>query len=240
MEIYPAIDLMGGRAVRLTQGDYELMTVYDSDPVARAQAFAAAGARYLHAVDLDGAKNGQTANLATIRQLVEDGSLKVEVGGGIRDEERIRAYLEMGVWRVILGTVAVKNPAFVRDMAEKYGEKIVVGVDARDGRVAVNGWLEKTELATIDFCRELAAVGVKTVIVTDIARDGLLAGTNLDLYRELVKIPGLDVVASGGVTYPDEINKLAQIGVAGVVVGKALYTGRLDLADIIARAGGAK
>lgn len=240
MEIYPAIDLVGGRAVRLTQGDYEQMTVYDADPVTRARGFAAAGARYLHAVDLDGAKNGQTANLETIRQLVEDGSLKVEVGGGIRDEERIRAYLDMGVWRVILGTVAVKNPAFVRDMAEKYGEKIVVGVDARDGRVAVNGWLEKTELETVEFCRWLAASGVKTLIVTDIARDGLLAGTNLELYRELVQIPGLDVVASGGVTYPDEINRLAQIGVAGVIVGKALYTGRLDLADIIARAGGAK
>lgn len=240
MEIYPAIDLLGGRAVRLTQGDYEQVAVYDSDPVARAQAFAAAGARYLHAVDLDGAKNGETTNLETIKKLVKDGSLKVEVGGGIRDEERIRAYLDMGVWRVILGTVAVKDPAFVRDMAKKYGEKIVVGVDARDGRVAVNGWLEKTELATIEFCRELAAAGVKTVIVTDIARDGLLAGTNLALYRELVKMPGLDVVASGGVTYPEEINKLAQIGVAGVVVGKALYTGKLDLADIIRRAGGAR
>lgn len=237
MEIFPAIDLLGGEAVRLTQGDYGKMTVYNPDPLAQAADFAAAGARYLHAVDLDGAKSGETKNFAVVRRLVEESGLKVEIGGGIRDEERIKAYLDMGVWRVILGTVAVKNPDFVRNMAKKFGEKIVVGVDMRDGRVAVNGWLEKTEIDGVEFCRALAAAGVKTVIVTDIARDGLLAGTNLDLYRELVKIPDLAVVASGGVTFADEIDELRQIGVSGVIVGKALYTGKLVLADIIKRAG---
>lgn len=239
MEIFPAIDLLAGQAVRLTQGDYAKSTVYNPDPLAQAREFAAAGAKYLHAVDLDGARDGRTTNLATVERLVETSGLLVEVGGGIRDEERIRTYLEMGVWRVILGTAAVKQPEFVREMAAKYGGKIVVGVDARDGRVAVNGWLEQTELATGDFCRELAAAGVQTVIVTDIARDGLLSGANIDLYRSLVDIPGLNVVASGGVTAPEEIDRLAEIGVAGAIVGKALYTGRLDLADIIRRAGGA-
>lgn len=243
MEIFPAIDLSGGQAVRLTQGDYNRMTVYNADPLKQAAEFKQAGACYLHVVDLDGAKDGEMTNFSVIKELAEKSGLMIEVGGGIRNEERIRAYLDLGVWRVILGTVAVKDPEFVRAMAAKYGDKIVVGVDAKDGKVAVNGWLEETELETAEFCRELAAVGVKTVIVTDIAKDGLLGGTNLELYRELVRLEGLEVVASGGVSFPEEIDKLAEIGVSGVIVGKALYTGRLDLSDLLRRAeraGGAK
>ncbi len=239
MEIFPAIDLLGGKAVRLTQGDYDRVTVYNADPLMQAAAFKQAGARCLHVVDLDGAKAGEMTNFATVKALAQNSGLKIEVGGGIRDEERIKAYLSLGVWRVILGTAAVKDPQFVQAMAAKYGEKIVVGVDAKDGLVAVNGWLETTELKTADFCRELAAVGVKTVIVTDIAKDGALGGTNLALYKELVKIEGLNIVASGGVSFAEEISELAAIGVSGVIVGKALYTGKLDLSDLLSRAKGA-
>lgn len=236
MEIFPAIDLSGGKVVRLTKGDYQQMTVYDTEPLVAALKFQQTGAKFLHVVDLDGAKDGTTANFEAVRQIVEGTELFVEVGGGIRDEERIKKYLDLGVGRVILGTVAVKNFAFVQDMAAKYGEKIVVGVDAKDGLVAVSGWLEATELETEDFCRKLSEAGVKTVIVTDIDKDGTLGGTNLQLYQRLVQIPGLSVVASGGVTFAEEINRLAEIGVAGVIVGKALYSGRLDLADCLQRA----
>lgn len=239
MEIFPAIDLSGGQAVRLTQGDYQQMTVYNADPLAQAAEFARAGAKYLHVVDLDGAKAGETSNFAAVRALAEQSGLKLEVGGGIRDEQRIKKYLELGVWRVILGTAAVKDPEFVRAMAAKYGERVVVGVDAKEGLVAVNGWLEQTQLKTADFCRELYAAGVQTVIVTDIARDGVLAGANLPLYQELTAIKGLNIVASGGVSFAEEIDKLAAIGVAGVIVGKALYTGKLALAELLRRAKGA-
>lgn len=240
MEIFPAIDLSGGKVVRLTQGDYRQMTVYGDDPLAQAAAFRKAGAEYLHAVDLDGAKDGDTANFAAVKALAEQSGLKVEVGGGIRNEERIKKYLDLGVWRVILGTAAVKEPDFARVMAAKYGEKIVVGVDAKEGFVAVNGWLEQTGLKCAEFCQKLAADGIKTVIVTDIAKDGALGGTNLALYRELSGIRGLNIVASGGVSFPEEIDKLSEIGVAGVIVGKALYTGRLNLAELLARAKGAR
>ncbi len=233
MEIFPAIDLSGGQVVRLTQGDYDQMTVYGRDPAAAARAFFAVGARYLHVVDLDGAKDGTTANFAAVRDIAAAAGMFVEVGGGIRDEERIQKYLALGVGRVILGTAAVKNFEFTQAMAAKYGEKIAVGVDARGGKVAVSGWLEETELDCEDFCRRLAAAGVKTVIVTDISRDGALAGANLALYRRLTAIPGLSVVASGGVSFPAEISELAALGVAGVIIGKALYTGKLDLAECL-------
>jgi phosphoribosylformimino-5-aminoimidazole carboxamide ribotide isomerase len=238
MEIFPAIDLSGGRVVRLTKGDYQQMTVYDTDPVEAALGFQRTGAKYLHVVDLDGAKDGTTANFEAISRIVQATELFVEVGGGIRDEERIKKYLSLGVGRVILGTVAVKNFPFVQEMAAKYGDKIVVGVDARGGKVAISGWLEETELETADFCRKCHAAGVQTVIVTDIEKDGTLGGTNLELYRELVQIPGLQVVASGGVSFPEEIDALAEIGVAGIIIGKALYSGTLDLADCLMRAKG--
>ncbi|HIU09909.1 MAG TPA: 1-(5-phosphoribosyl)-5-[(5-phosphoribosylamino)methylideneamino]imidazole-4-carboxamide isomerase [Candidatus Avidehalobacter gallistercoris] len=233
MEIFPAIDLSGGKVVRLTRGDYNQMTVYNSDPVAVAQDFAASGAQFLHVVDLDGAKDGTTANFAAIRAVTQAAGMFVEVGGGIRDEERIKQYLDLGVGRVILGTAAVKNFPFTQNMAFKYGDKIAVGVDARYGKVAISGWLESTELDCEDFCRKLAAAGVKTVIVTDIARDGALGGANLALYHRLASIAGLNVVASGGVSYPDEITKLAKIGISGVIIGKALYAGKLDLAECL-------
>lgn len=238
MEIFPAIDLSGGQVVRLTQGDYQQMQVYGDDPLAAAQEFERQGARYLHVVDLDGAKEGTLANFEAIARIVQGCGLKVEVGGGIRTEERIRKYLELGVWRVILGTVAVRNFAFVEKMAAKYPGRIVVGIDARKGRVAVAGWLEETQLETADFCRRCRDAGVQTVIVTDIEKDGALGGTNLQLYQELCRIEGLQIVASGGVSFAEELPALAASGVAGVIIGKALYSGRLSLPECLAMAAG--
>ena len=193
MQIFPAIDLRGGQVVRLYQGDYDKMTVYGQDPCAVARDFIAAGAKYLHVVDLDGAKDGTLANFETIAAIARQGGLYIEVGGGIRTEDRIRQYLDLGVGRCILGTVAVKDFAFTARMAEKYGERIAVGVDARDGYVAVNGWKELSGERGVDFCRRLYAAGVTAVIYTDISRDGAESGTNLDLYRELAEIKGLRV-----------------------------------------------
>lgn len=228
MELFPAIDLRNGQAVRLFQGDYDQMTVYSQDPVQIARDFKAKGARNLHLVDLDGAKDGKLINFETIQRIVLDTDLFVEVGGGIRDEERIGQYLELGVGRVILGTVAVKEPEFLEQMVKKYGEKIAVGVDAKDGYVAINGWKEVTDKESMEFCRYLRDIGVKTVIYTDIAKDGGLQGTNLDAYEALSKIEGLDIVASGGISFEKEITALKE-KVYGAILGKALYSGILDL-----------
>ena len=233
MQIFPAIDLRGGQVVRLYQGDYDQETVYAADPCAVARGFLTAGARYLHVVDLDGARDGTLANFETIAALVRQGGLYIEVGGGIRTEERIRRYLDLGVDRCILGTIAVKDFAFTERMAKKYGEHIAVGVDARDGFVAVSGWKELSAERGVDFCRRLRDAGVKTVIYTDISRDGAEAGTNLELYRELAEIEGLDITASGGVSSIEELRKLQTIGTKAAILGKALYTGRLDLKTVI-------
>lgn len=233
MRILPAIDLRDGKVVRLYQGDYDNMTVYGQDPAAQAAAFAAAGAGDLHVVDLDGAKDGTTANFDVIREIVKTSGLSVEVGGGIRDEERIRRYLDLGAERVILGTVAVRNFDFTARMAKTYGSHIAVGVDARDGFVAVNGWKELTGERGVAFCRRLRDAGVRTVIYTDISRDGAEQGTNLALYRELTAIRGLNIIASGGVSFEEELLELLDMGVWGAILGKALYTGKLDLARAV-------
>lgn len=237
MQIFPAIDLRGGQVVRLYQGDYDRETVYAADPCAVARSFLAAGARYLHVVDLDGAKDGTLANFNTIAAIVKQGGLYIEVGGGIRTEDRIRRYLDLGVGRCILGTIAVKDFAFTARMAQTYGDRIAVGVDARDGYVAVSGWKELSAERGVDFCRRLRDAGVKTVIYTDISRDGAEAGTNLDLYRELSEIEGLDITASGGVSSIEELKELQRIGTRAAILGKALYTGRLDLKTVIAEVG---
>lgn len=237
MQIFPAIDLRGGQVVRLYQGDYDQMTVYGSDPCAVARDFMAAGARYLHVVDLDGALDGTLANFESIAAIARQGGLYIEVGGGIRDEERIRRYLDLGVGRCILGTIAVKDFAFTERMAQKYGDRIAVGVDARDGYVAVSGWKELSGERGVDFCRRLYGAGVKTVIYTDISRDGAEQGTNLDLYRELAGIDGLDITASGGVSSLAELRELQRIGTKAAILGKALYTGRLDLKTVIEEVG---
>ena len=237
MQIFPAIDLRGGQVVRLYQGDYDRETVYAADPCAVARSFLADGARYLHVVDLDGAKDGTLANFDTIAAIVKQGGLYIEVGGGIRTEDRIRRYLDLGVGRCILGTIAVKDFDFTARMARTYGDRIAVGVDARDGYVAVSGWKELSAERGVDFCRRLRDAGVKTVIYTDISRDGAEAGTNLDLYRELSEIQGLDITASGGVSSIEELKELQRIGTRAAILGKALYTGRLDLKTVIAEVG---
>ena len=237
MQIFPAIDLSGGQVVRLYQGDYDQMTVYGQDPCAAARTFLEAGAKYLHLVDLDGARDGTTANFDSIVAIARQGGLYIEVGGGIRTEDRIRQYLDLGVGRCILGTVAVKDFAFTERMSRKYGDQIAVGVDARDGYVAVNGWKELSAEKGVDFCRRLYAAGVGTVIYTDISRDGAETGTNLELYRELANIEGLKVTASGGVSSLEELKELQAIGTHAAILGKALYTGRLDLKTVIEEVG---
>ncbi len=237
MQIFPAIDLRGGQVVRLYQGDYDRETVYAADPCAVARSFLAAGAKYLHVVDLDGARDGTLANFDTIAAIVKQGGLYIEVGGGIRTEDRIRRYLDLGVGRCILGTIAVKDFDFTARMAQTYGDRIAVGVDARDGYVAVSGWKELSAERGVDFCRRLRDAGVKTVIYTDISRDGAEQGTNLDLYQQLAEIQGLDITASGGVSSIEELKELQRIGTRAAILGKALYTGRLDLKTVIAEVG---
>lgn len=237
MQIFPAIDLRGGQVVRLYQGDYDQMTVYGADPCAVAREFLAAGARYLHVVDLDGARSGTAENFESISALARQGGLFIEVGGGIRTQQRIEQYLELGVDRCILGTIAVKDFSFTKEMARRYGAQIAVGVDARDGYVAVSGWEERTAERGVDFCRRLRDGGVGAVIYTDISRDGAEQGTNLPLYEELVKIEGLSITASGGISGLEELRQLRDMGVDAAILGKALYTGRLDLKTVLKEEG---
>lgn len=237
MQIFPAIDLRGGQAVRLFQGDYGQETVYNSDPAAVARGFRAAGAKFLHVVDLDGARDGTLANFSVIAAIAREGGLAIEVGGGIRTEDRIRQYLDLGVSRCILGTAAVRDFDFTARMAQTYGDQIAVGVDTRDGYVAISGWRELTKERGVDFCRRLFEAGVKTIIYTDISRDGAEQGTNLALYRELAEIRGLDITASGGVSSIAELKELEAIGTKAAILGKALYTGRLDLQAVLREVG---
>lgn len=238
MFIFPAIDLIEGCAVRLVRGDYAQKTVYSDNPAAVAQSFAKAGAEYLHLVDLEGAKDGTTPNLETIRDIVAKSGLKTEVGGGIRSEETIQKYLDAGVYRVILGTAAITQPDFLENMVAKYGEKIAVGVDIKDGMVAIKGWTEVSTLTCDAFCEKLEKMGVKTIICTDISKDGLLSGTNLELYRHLGETYHMDIVASGGVSSLEDVAALEKMGLYGAILGKALYTGHIDLAEAVKLAKG--
>lgn len=233
MKIFPAIDLRFGNVVRLSKGDYDVMNMYSENPREIARFFKSQSAEHLHIVDLDGAKDGKPTNFDAVKSIVSEGGLFTEVGGGIRTEERICDYLSLGVSRVILGTVAVTDFEFTRRMIKKYGEKIAVGVDARDGKVAVSGWLETSEQNSVDFCKKLAEVGTKTVIYTDISKDGMLSGTNLEVYKTLSEIKDLDIVASGGISFESEITELKSMGVSGAIVGKAIYENKLDLKKVI-------
>lgn len=238
MQIYPAIDLKNKKVVRLTQGDYNKVDVYAQDPAAVALSFAEAGAQYLHVVDLDGAKDGTLSNFAAVEQIVKATGMYVEIGGGIRDESRIQTYLNLGVGRVILGTAALKDFDFLTRMVETYKDKIVVGVDAKNGFVATQGWLELSEVDGISFCKKVHAVGVQHVIYTDIAKDGAMQGINLALYKQLKKeIPTLAITASGGVSSLSDIKALREINTKAAIVGKALYTGALTLQQVL-KAGG--
>lgn len=233
MNIFPAIDLYDGKAVRLYQGDYNQMTVYDEDPLRVARAFADAGAKYLHTVDLEGAKSGGTPNLDLIRRLAVETGLFVEVGGGIRSMEVIDRYLSGGVGRVILGTAAVTDEALLRGALDKYGEKIAVGADLRDGCVAIKGWTEGSGLLWEDFFEKLEKLGVRTVICTDISRDGAMRGANRALYREIQSRFRVDLIASGGVSSLEDVRALAGLGLYGAIIGKAWYTGAVDLREAI-------
>ena len=207
--------------------------MYSDSPLDVAKGFRAAGAEYLHLVDLDGAKSGKAENLALISEIIRESGLKVEVGGGIRTEETVAQYVEIGVLRVILGTAAVTNRPFLEEMLRKYGDKIAVGVDIKDGMVATHGWMNSSGIDCFDFMAELQDLGVKTVICTDISKDGAMAGTNLDLYRRLLDRFSIDLVASGGVSSMDDVKALREMDIYGAILGKALYVGGIDLAEAV-------
>ncbi len=234
MFLFPAIDLYEGKAVRLYKGDYNQLTVYNEDPAAVAKDFAAAGAQYIHIVDLEGAKSGTTPNLDTVLRIKETSDLFCEIGGGVRNMDVVRAYMQAGLDRVILGTAAVEDPAFVREAVEAYGDKIAVGVDLKDGYVAVKGWTEQSALDAVTFCRQMQEIGVKTLIVTDISKDGAMQGTNHDLYGQLqTAFPTLQLVASGGVSSIEDVRRLAATDLYGAIIGKAYYIGAIDLKEAI-------
>lgn len=234
MKIFPAIDLIDGCAVRLLRGDYNQKTVYSNNPVDVAKSFVEAGAEYIHIVDLDGARDGSNANIETVRKIVEESGLKAEIGGGIRSIEAIEKYLNLGVMRVILGTAAVTDSEFLKNAVKTYGEKVAVGVDVKDGKVAIKGWTQVSQLDCFDFCRKLESLGVKTVICTDISKDGVMSGTNIDLYKKLSAEFNMDIVASGGVSNLENVRTLTEMNMYGAILGKALYTGGINLKDAIA------
>lgn len=233
MHIFPAIDLYNGKAVRLFKGDYDKMTVYSDEPLEIAKDFEHAGAEFLHLVDLEGAKSGTTPNIRTIENIVKNTSLFTEVGGGIRSLETMEAYMEIGVKRVILGTAAVSDETFLRNAVERYGEKIAVGIDIKDGFVAIKGWTDVSRFTPFAFCEKLQNMGVKTIICTDVSKDGAMKGTNVDLYRELSERFQIDIIASGGVSSMDDIKRLKNLGLYGAIIGKAYYTKAISLAEAI-------
>ena len=233
MVIYPAIDLFEKKAVRLYKGDYAQMTVYSENPIEIAYDFAAQGASHLHLVDLEGAKSGETPNLSIVKNIVEHTDLFTEVGGGIRSMAVIDAYLGAGVDRVILGTAAVTDEAFLREAVKTYGIHIAVGADFKDGYAAIKGWTEKSALTVDDFVSKMQEIGVKTMICTDISRDGAMIGTNRDLYRHLSETYEIDFIASGGVSTIDDVRALANMRLHGAIIGKAYYTGAINLKEAI-------
>lgn len=238
MILFPAIDMLGGKAVRLFQGDYAQSQVFGDDPAAFARRFAAEGASHLHLVDLDGARAGQPQNFDILRAIAAEANLFIEFGGGVRSEETVEACFAAGVRRVILGTAALKDAAFTRRMAARYGDAIAVGVDARDGRVAVEGWLETSDADGLSFCRQMQDIGVKHIIYTDISRDGAQKGANLVLYEQLAGLEGLNITASGGVSSLADIAALRDMGLYAAILGKALYTGAVRLPDALEAAEG--
>ena len=231
MIIFPAIDIIGGKAVRLFRGEYRQKTEY-GDPAFFAGAFKNSGATHIHVVDLDGAKSGETNNFQTVREIKKSG-LFVQVGGGIRSIETIETYLDCGIDRVILGTAAVRDHAFLSRAVQSFGKRVAVGADVKEGFVAVKGWTERSELTLFDFLDRIVGCGVETVVCTDVSRDGAMRGTNLALYEEVLKKYPVDLIASGGVSDLSDVKRLKEIGVAGAIIGKAYYTGAIDLKTAI-------
>lgn len=233
MIIFPAIDLFEGKAVRLLRGEYDKMTIYSENPIEIARDFEKEGATHIHMVDLEGAKNGNTPNLPIVEDIAKNTSLFTEIGGGIRSMEVVEKYIEAGVDRVILGTAAVENREFLEEAVKKYGDKIAVGVDIKDGFVAIKGWTEKSEYSCFDFCQMMQDIGVKTLICTDISKDGAMQGTNLELYRNLSEKMNIQIVASGGVSDIENVKALRKMDIYGAIIGKAYYTKAISLKDAI-------
>lgn len=233
MIILPAIDLYDKKAVRLLKGDYANMTVYSENPLEIARDFEASGARYIHMVDLEGAKDGTTPNIKVVEQVARETDLFIEIGGGIRSMEAARRYFESGVSRVILGTAAVTDENFLREAVAEYGEKIAVGADVKDGFIAIKGWLEKSQYSLADFFVKMQEIGVKNIICTDISKDGAMKGTNLGMYRKLAEEYSVDITASGGVSSMDDVRALAEMDLYGAIIGKAYYTGAINLREAI-------
>ena len=233
MKIFPAIDLYEGKAVRLLKGDYNQLTVYSENPIEIAKDFESQGATELHTVDLEGARDGGTPNIEIIKSFVENTSLNVEVGGGIRSMDTVKAYLDAGVARVILGTAAVTDEEFLIKAVNTYGDKIAVGADIKDGKVAIKGWVEKSEYGTFEFFEKLQKIGVSTVICTDISKDGAMQGTNRQLYKELSEKFSINIIASGGVSSLDDIEALNEMKLFGAIIGKAYYTGAIKISDAL-------
>ena len=236
IKIYPAIDIFEGKAVRLTRGDYSQMTVYSDDPSAVARGFKDAGVSCAHVVDLEGAREGKPVNFNAIKSIVAESGLEIQVGGGVRTKYDAENYLGLGVRRVILGTAAVSTPGFLPEMVGAYGDSIAVSADIKDGFIAVKGWTELSDQNIITFCRAVEETGVQTLICTDISKDGLLGGTNMELYRMLRSETSIRLIASGGISSLDEISALAELGIDGAILGKALYTGNIDLKEAVKHA----
>ncbi|MBQ2752697.1 MAG: 1-(5-phosphoribosyl)-5-[Firmicutes bacterium] len=235
MQIYPAIDIKNGQCVRLRQGKFDDVTVYGDDPIKVAEKFVKSGATYLHIVDLDGARNGMSYNQEIIKEIVERFNVPVQTGGGVRSMRDIEKRISLGVSRVILGTVAVKNPELVQEAVKVYGDKIGVGIDAVNGWVAIHGWEEISQVTALDLCMRMKDYGVKTIMYTDISKDGMMIGPNVEATKEIIKMTGVDIIASGGITTMMDLENLEAIGAHGTVIGKALYQGALKLSDVIAR-----
>ncbi|MGN0492256.1 MAG: 1-(5-phosphoribosyl)-5-[(5-phosphoribosylamino)methylideneamino]imidazole-4-carboxamide isomerase [Acutalibacteraceae bacterium] len=233
MNVFPAIDLYEHKAVRLFKGDYAEMTVYSDNPIEIARDFEAKGAKFIHIVDLEGAKNGETPNFDIVKEIAQNTGLFCEIGGGIRSLGTVEKYLSAGLDRVILGTAAVNDGEFLRTAVSKYGDKIAVGVDIKDGFVAVKGWTEKSEYSCFDFCEKMRNIGVKTLICTDISRDGAMRGTNRELYKELSEKFDINITASGGVSSLEDIKALRQLKLYGAIIGKAYYIGAIDLGEAL-------
>ena len=233
MLIFPAIDLYDKKAVRLLKGDYAQMTVYSDKPWEIAKDFQDKGAKCIHIVDLEGAKNGTTPNIDIVERIIKNCSLFVEIGGGIRSMEVIDRYISIGANRVILGTAAVTDEEFLKSAVEKYSDKIAVGVDIKEGYVAIKGWTEKSQYSCFDFCEKLEAMGVKTLICTDISKDGVMQGTNHELYKELSDRFSMQITASGGVSTIDDVKRLAELDIYGAIIGKAYYTNAIDLSQAV-------
>ncbi len=233
MKIFPAIDLYEGKAVRLLKGDYNQLTIYSENPIEIAKDFESQGATELHTVDLEGARDGGTPNIEIIKSFVENTNLNVEVGGGIRSMDTVKACLDAGVTRVILGTAAVTDEDFLIKAVNTYGDKIAVGADIKDGKVAIKGWVEKSEYGTFEFFEKLQKIGVATVICTDISKDGAMQGTNRQLYKELSEKFNVNIIASGGVSSLDDIEALNGMNLFGAIIGKAYYTGAIKISDAL-------